>query len=162
LDLNGIVLGWNMPIVATNRSGPAKPMKNEARERLAMTDAEVVAHFARFGYRVSIAQIAFTSEPVEDFREARSRRWFRAGVIRNNEPGLLIIEEAQPRGGQRTRDIVVVSLGATRCVMGIEIKPGAPPLRSGDTVHPYAKTMEWSMADAKAPAKPAVKAARRA
>lgn len=137
-------------------------MKNEARERLPMTDAEVVAHFARFGYRVSIAQIAFTSEPVEDFRDARSRRWFRAGAIRNNEPGLLIIEEAQPRAGQRTRDIVVVSLGATRCVMGVEIKPGAPPLRAGDTAHPYAKTMEWSIGDAKALAKNIVKVAKRA
>jgi len=137
-------------------------MKNEARERLQMTDAEVVAHLARFGYRVSIGQIAFTSEPVEDFREARARRWFRAGVVRNNEPGLLIIEEAQPRAGQRTRDIVVVSLGATRCVMGVEIKPGAPPLRSGDTAHPYAKTMEWSITDAKAAARNAAKVAKRA
>src|SRR5437667_244217 len=103
------------------------------------------------------------SEPVEDFREARSRRWFRAGVIRNNEPGLLIIEEAQPRGGQRTRDIVVVSLGATRCVMGIEIKPGAPPLRSGDTVHPYAKTMDWGVVQpAKAAIGKAGKTAKRA
>lgn len=137
-------------------------MVNEARQRLQMTDAEIVAHFARFGYRVSISQIAFTSEPVEDFRDARSRRWFRAGAIRNNEPGLLIIEEAQPRAGQRTRDVVVVSLGATRCIMGVEIKPGAPPLRSGDTVHPYAKTMEWSMADLKTPVAKTGKAAKRA
>ena len=143
-------------------------MVNEARERLPMTDAEVVAHFARFGYRVSISQIAFTSEPVDDFREARSRRWLRAGRLRNNEPGLLIIEEAQPRPGQRTRDIVVVSLGATRCIMGVEIKPDAPPLRSGDTAHPYAKTMEWSLAEAKAgiakagAAKAGHKAAKRA
>lgn len=135
---------------------------NEARDRLAMTDAEIVAHFARFGYRVSIGQIAFTSEPVEDFREARARKWFRAGALRVNEPGLLVVEEAQPRPGQRTRDIVVVSLGATRCVMGVEIKPGAPPLRSGDTIHPYAKTMEWAFEAAKPAGKGAVKAAKRA
>ena len=53
---------------------------NDVRARLQMTDAEVVAHFARFGYRVSIAQIAFSSEPVEDFRESRAKRWFRAGL----------------------------------------------------------------------------------
>src|SRR5436190_632504 len=120
---------------------------NDARARLPITDAEIVAHFARFRYRVSIPQIAFTSELVDDFREARAKKWFRAGRIRNNEPGLLIIEEAQPRAGQRTRDVVVVSLGATRCIMGIEIKPGATPLRGGDTVHPYAKTMEWGVVE---------------
>jgi hypothetical protein len=133
---------------------------NEARERLAMTDAEIIAHFARFGYRVSIAQIAFTSEPVENFREARARKWFRAGKLRVNEPGLLVIEDAQPRPGQRTRDVIVVGLGATRCVMGVEIKPKAPPLRSGDTVHPYASAMEWPPAVAKPVAN--VKTAKRA
>ncbi len=134
---------------------------NDVRARLQMTDAEIVAHFARFGYRVSINQIAFTSELVNDFREARAKKWFRAGSLRINEPGLLVIEEAQPRPGQRTRDIVIVSLGATRCIMGVEIKPGAPPLRGGDTVHPYARTMEWSLEEAKGKglAKPAAKAA---
>ena len=140
----------------------ASAPQNEARQRLDMTDAEIVAHFARFGYRVSIAQIAFTSEPVDDFREARARKWYRAGSMRVNEPGLLVIEEAQPRPGQRTRDIIVVSLGATRCVMGVEIKPGAPPLRSGDTIHPYAKTMEWTIEVAKAPAARAGAVAKRA
>jgi len=139
---------------------------NDVRARLQMSDAEIVERFSRFGYRVSIAQIAFTSELVSDFREARAKKWFRAGGVRVNEPGLLVIEEAQPRPGQRTRDIVVVSLGAVRCVMGVEIKPGAPPLRGGDTVHPYSRTMEWSLEEAKATgkpgAKPAMKAAARA
>jgi len=135
---------------------------NDVRARLQMSDAEIVEHFSRFGYRVSIAQIAFTSELVNDFREARIKKWFRAGSVRVNEPGLLVIEEAQPRPGQRTRDIVVVSLGAVRCVMGIEIRPGAPPLRGGDTVHPYARTMEWSIEEAKAIAKPGAKPAAKA
>jgi hypothetical protein len=135
---------------------------NDVRARLQMSDAEIVEHFSRFGYRVSIAQIAFTSELVSDFRDARTKKWFRAGSVRINEPGLLVIEEAQPRAGQRTRDIVVVSMGAVRCVMGVEIKPGAPPLRGGDTVHPYARTMEWSLEDAKATAKPGAKPAAKA
>lgn len=116
---------------------------NEARERLQMSDAEIVDRIARFGYRVSVAQIAFTSEPVDDFREARMKKWFRAGAVRVNEPGLLVIEDAQPRPGQRTRDMVIISLGATRVVMGVEIKPGAPPLASGSSVCRYAPTMEW-------------------
>ncbi|MGN6117499.1 MAG: hypothetical protein ACTHN2_18505, partial [Nitrobacter sp.] len=60
-----------------------------------------------------------------------------------NEPGLLVIEDAQPRQGQRTRDIIVISLGASRVVMGVEMKPGAPPLAHGDATCRYAPTMEW-------------------
>ncbi|WP_206538722.1 hypothetical protein [Afipia sp. P52-10] len=108
-----------------------------------MSDGEIVDRIARFGYRVSVAQIAFTSEPVEDFREARLKRWFRAGAVKVNEPGLLVIEDAQPRPGQRTRDVIVIGLGATRVVMGVEIKPGAPPLAAGSALCRYAPTMEW-------------------
>jgi hypothetical protein len=116
----------------------------DARERLQMTDDEVMAHFAKFGYRVSINQIAFVGETVDDFREARNHKWFKAGSLRKNEPGLLVIEDAQPRPGQRTRDIIVIGLGATRVVMGVEIKPGAPPLKPGDATCRYAPTMEWA------------------
>ncbi len=117
---------------------------NDARDRLLMSDAEIVGHIARYGYRVAVAQIAFTSELVDDFREARAKKWYRAGGFRINEPGLLVIEDAQPRPGQRTRDIVVISLGPTRIVMGVEIKPGAPPLASGSSIQRYAPTMEWA------------------
>jgi hypothetical protein len=120
---------------------------NEARERLKMTDSEIVGHFARYGYRISVAQIAFTSELVEDFREARAKKWFRAGALRVGQPGLLVIEDAQPRPDQRTRDIVVISLGPTRVVMGVEIKPGAPPLPSGSSIQRYAPAMEWGAAE---------------
>src|SRR4029079_2459110 len=106
--------------------------------------ADIVGHLARYGYRVVVQQIAFTSELVDDFREARAKKWYRAGVYRINEPGLIVIEDAQPRPGQRTRDIVVISLGPTRVVMGVEIKPGAPPLASGSSIQRYAPTMEWA------------------
>ena len=114
-----------------------------ARERLQMTDDDITSHFVRFGYRVSIDQVAFVGETVDDFREARRKKWFRAGSLRKNEPGLLVIEDAQPRQGQRTRDIIVISLGASRVVMGVEMKPGAPPLAYGDATCRYAPTMEW-------------------
>ncbi len=78
------------------------------------------------------------------FAKRASKKWYRAGVFRINEPGLLVIEDAQPRPGQRTRDIVVISLGPTRIVMGVEIKPGAPPLASGSSIQRYAPTMEWA------------------
>jgi hypothetical protein len=135
---------------------------NEARERLQMSDAEIVGHIARYGYRVGVSQIAFTSELVDDFREARAKLWYRAGVYRINEPGLLVIEDAQPRPGQRTRDIVVISLGPTRIVMGVEIKPGAPPLVAGSSIQRYAPTMEWAAVEPPAAAKGKGKVKQRA
>jgi len=75
---------------------------NEARARLQMTDADIVGHLARYGYRVVVQQIAFTSELVDDFREARAKKWYRAGVYRINEPGLIVIEDAQPRPRSRS------------------------------------------------------------
>jgi len=133
-----------------------------ARERLQMTDDDITSHFVRFGYRVSIDQVAFVGETVDDFREARRKKWFRAGSLRKNEPGLLVIEDAQPRQGQRTRDIIVISLGPTRVVMGVEIKPGAPPLAPGDANCRYAQTMEWAAPELPKPAVNTAKVAKRA
>jgi hypothetical protein len=118
---------------------------NEARARLTLTDAEIIERFARFGYRVSINHIAFTTEQVDDFRKARLR-WVRIGRLRADEPGLMIIEQAQPRHGQPTRDMVIVSLGSSRAVMGIDIVTGAPPFASGSALCRYATTMQWGAA----------------
>ncbi|MBI3700014.1 MAG: hypothetical protein HY242_06140 [Afipia sp.] len=105
-----------------------------------MTDNEIVGHFERLGYRVAISQIRFTTESVDDFRLARPK-WFKAGGINVSEPGLLIIEDAQPKSYQKQRDIVVVSLGYARAVMGVEPKKGAPPMPD-DALPRYAATME--------------------
>ena len=135
---------------------------HNARERISMSDGEIVEYFARFGYRVGIQQIAFTSETIDVFREARVRKWWKAGMLRLNEPGLLRIEDAQPRPDQRTRDIIVVSFGGARIIMGIDIKPGAPPLLPGDATRRYAPAMEWRAPPAKALAATSTKFAKRA
>jgi hypothetical protein len=118
---------------------------NEARARLAMSDSEIVGRFERFGYKVSITHIAFTTETVDDFRQAR-KNWNLVGRMRTDEPGLLIIEKAQPRAGQPARDIVVVGLGGSRAVMGVHVAAGAPPLASGSALCRYAPTMHWAPA----------------
>lgn len=93
---------------------------NSPRARIKMSDSEIVSRFERLGYRVSIDQIAFTTESVEDFHNARETLWSGIGTIKIHEdPGLLVIERAQPRAGQPTRDIAVVSLGYARAVMGV-------------------------------------------
>ena len=122
---------------------------NEARARLSMSDGEIVERFKRFGYNVSIAHIAFTTETVDDFRQAR-KKWNLAGRLRTDEPGLIMIEEAQPRPGQPTRDVIVVGLGSSRAVMGVHIAAGAPPLPSGSTLCRFAPTMHWALPETSA------------
>jgi hypothetical protein len=110
------------------------------RARIKMSDDEIVGHFERLGYRVSIAQIRFTTEGVDDFRAARPQ-WYKGGGVSVSEPGLLVIEDAQPKSYQKQRDIVVVSLGYARAVMGVEPKKGAPALPD-DVLPRYAAAME--------------------
>ncbi|MET0219814.1 MAG: hypothetical protein ABW213_04070 [Tardiphaga sp.] len=96
-----------------------------ARDLVIFSDAYIVEHFARLGYAVAYDQLAFTLEPVADFVTARETLWHRPGNIRTLEiAGLLIVEDAQPRALQPTRDIVVVSLGDARVVMGVINRQG--------------------------------------
>jgi hypothetical protein len=94
----------------------------EARRRLKMSDADVVDHFRRLGFGVSIEQLAFTSESVDDYREARLEEWAKPGTLVKDEPGLLIVTGVQPTPLRPARDVVVVSLGSVRAVMGAEVK----------------------------------------
>lgn len=91
-----------------------------ARDLVIFSDGSIVDHFARLGYAVGCDQLVFTLETVEDYAEAREHVWHRPGrVAAHDAGGLLVIEDAQPRAKQPTRDIVVVSLGDARVVMGV-------------------------------------------
>ena len=115
---------------------------NSIRARIKLSDNEIVEHLARFGYRVVFAQLAFTTETVDDFRNAR-KQWHKAGSASLNEGGLLIVEDAQPRPYQKTRDIAVVSLGNARVVMGVELKNGGKQeALADDSLRRYALAME--------------------
>jgi hypothetical protein len=109
---------------------------DSARARIHYSDAEIVEHFRRLGYDVAHDELAFTTETVTEFAEARLAFWHRAGHLATQEGGLLIVERAQPHPRQRTRDIVVVSLGGARVVMGAL---NAPDCSIG--LPRYAKTM---------------------
>jgi hypothetical protein len=91
-----------------------------ARERIKLSNSEIVDRFKRFGYLVSYGHLAFTTETVNDFVEARKAAWYEPGEITTLEDqGILIVEHAQPNLGQPTRDIIVVSLGSARAIMGV-------------------------------------------
>jgi len=107
--------------------------RNSVRNLVIFSDANIVDHFSRLGYAVTCDQLAFTLESVEDYAEAREHKWHRPGHVHTYEPGgLLLIEDAQPRALQPTRDVVVVSLGGARVVMGVIDREGR---------HRFAETM---------------------
>jgi hypothetical protein len=85
-----------------------------------MSDAEIVEHFARLGFDVTIDELVFTSETVEDFVIARETIWHRGGdVVRYEAQGILILSKAQPKLRQPARDIAIVCLFYARVVMGV-------------------------------------------
>ena len=110
---------YNDAEISTDR----EVLLNLPRARIKMSDADIVSRFERLGYKLAIDQIAFTTESVEDFYDARETQWTGVGTIKiYEEGGLLLIEKAQPRAGQPTRDIAIISLGHARAVMGV-LKP---------------------------------------
>jgi hypothetical protein len=85
-----------------------------------MSDDDIIEHFARLGFDVTIDELAFTSETVEDFVLARERLWHRGGDVERYEAqGVLVVSGAQPKVRQPVRDIVVVSLFHARVVLGV-------------------------------------------
>jgi hypothetical protein len=115
----------------------AEPRLQEtARGRILYSDDEIVDHLHRLGYGASYEQLAFTTETVADFAEARLSSWHRPGHLITSEGGLLIVARAQPQPLQRTREVVVVSLGGARVVMGALNPPDI-----GTGVARYAHTM---------------------
>jgi len=90
------------------------------RGLIGFSDAYIVEHFTRLGYSVSYDQFVFTTESVADFVEARETIWHKPGTIVDLDvAGLMVVENAQPRADQPTRDVAVVSLGNARVVMGV-------------------------------------------
>jgi len=96
-------------------------MNPDVRKRIGMSDGEIEDRFAWHGYSLRVKDLCFTTETVEDFREARDA-WFKAGRTLEDEPGLLVIKQAQPRPMRPERDVVVIDFGGARAVMGSDCK----------------------------------------
>lgn len=93
---------------------------NGRRVLVPMTDVEIETLFLRLGYRVSIDDLVFTAETIDDFWFARYEAWDDAGVVARREPGLLIVKNARPRTSAKPRDVVVVGFVMVRVVLGID------------------------------------------
>ena len=105
------------------------------RGLIGFSDAYIVEHFGRLGYSLTYDQLVFTTESVEDFVAARETVWHKPGnIVELDVAGLMVVENAQPRPDQPTRDVAVVSLGNARVVMGVINRDDRLPAR-------YAATM---------------------
>lgn len=102
-------------------------MTADARKRIHLSDGEIEDRFTWYGYSLRVKDLCFTTETVEDFREARDA-WFKAGRTIEDEPGLLVVKQAQPRPMRPERDVVVIDFGPARAVMGSDCRtdPQAP------------------------------------
>lgn len=96
-------------------------MSAEIRQRIRMSDGEIEDRFSWYGYSLRVKDLCFTTETVEDFREARDA-WFKVGRTVEDEPGLLVVKQAQPQPMRPERDVVVIDFGAARAVMGSDCR----------------------------------------
>jgi hypothetical protein len=114
-----------------------------------MTDAEIETMFARLGYRLTIDELVFTAETIDDFWFARYEAWDDPGTVARHEPGLLIVKRARPRKSSQPRDVVVVGFVMVRVVLGIDRQEsdfiGLPEM-------PVARTLLLATAPKKEPA----------
>src|SRR5258708_31323765 len=104
----------NVPQADRNQSDMRS--RNPARGRIQYSDAEIVDHFRRLGYGVSYDELAFTTESVADFAEARLTSWHPPGELVTLEGGLLIVERAQPPPLQRSLAVMAASLPRARVI----------------------------------------------
>lgn len=93
-------------------------MDTNTRHLIDLTDEQIEAQFEELGYLLSIEDIYFTSESIDDYRVA-SKGWNEPGEIDTDEPSLLIVKRAQAMKGEPRKDVVVIDLGAGRAVMAM-------------------------------------------
>ena len=123
---------------------------NNLRVLVPMTDSEIETLFARLGYSVCIADLAFTAETIDDFWFARYDAWDDPGTVVRHEPGLLIIRSVRPRGSSVPRDVVVVGFVMVRVALGVDREPN--DLFADLPGMPIARTLLLATAPQKEPA----------
>lgn len=88
------------------------------RNEITLTDEEITAAFAALNAGVTIDDITFTRDTLDDFRAARNR-WATPGAIRRDADGRMVIDGAQIRRGQPRETVRVIDFGAVRGVVGL-------------------------------------------
>lgn len=86
------------------------------RNEITMTDEQICAAFDALGAGVTIDDVQFTRDSLDDFRAARAQ-WAEAGTIRRDAYlDALVISRAQVRRGAPRGTVYVVDFGSVRGV----------------------------------------------
>ena len=83
------------------------------RSRTKMTDDAIEQIFEDFGVSLTIDDLVFTGDTIDDFVDARSK-WAELGVLeREPHEGFdsIVIENGQPRKGMARGQTIVIDLG---------------------------------------------------
>lgn len=83
------------------------------RSEISLTDEEIEARFEELGIGLTIDDVIWTRDTLDDFRAAR-KEWAEAGRIEVDEDGVLVISRAQAAKGQPRRTVYVVDFGPVR------------------------------------------------
>lgn len=86
------------------------------RNEIDLTDEAIEAIFDETPYGVTIDDVVFTRETLEDYRDAR-KNYNESGHLSDEVFGgfpAIMIERAQPFRGDRRKDVVVVDFGTVR------------------------------------------------
>lgn len=90
-------------------------MTKLSRDIIPLTDAEIEARFDALGASVTVDDLTFTDESIEEFKAARAD-WREPGRIERDEDGELVVERCQAIAGTPRRTLYVVDFGAARAV----------------------------------------------
>ena len=86
------------------------------RDEIKKTDEEIEDIFLKLGVALTIENLVFTRETLEDFKEAR-KGYNKPGEIEpSRSEGVLVISGAQVLKGQPRRDLIIVDFGTVRAV----------------------------------------------
>jgi hypothetical protein len=96
-------------IQGVNETRGTQPMRSE----ISLTDEEIEARFEELGIGLTIDDVIWTRDTLDDFRAAR-KEWAEAGRIEVDEDGVLVISRAQAAKGQPRRTVYVVDFGPVR------------------------------------------------
>lgn len=85
------------------------------RKLTKLTDAELESKFDKLGYDLTVDDLVFTVETIEDFKAAR-KEYALPGVVETDKDGVLEVQNVQVKKGTPRKPLVVVDLGEVRAV----------------------------------------------
>lgn len=85
------------------------------RDTIELTDEQIENKFDELGYGLTVEDLVFTRESVEDFKKALKND-YTDGFIDDEGSDFLIMLNCQTRKSEPRRDVVIIDFGEVRAV----------------------------------------------